>query len=314
MSEISSDVAEALNILTQVVRVKYMFYSLISYHLVSAAILLVYDSIITMSDEMHLIWRQRWSFGKLLYVIARYSSYIDEAIVLYWTMVLGINICHVVLVVRAYAIWERNNLVLAYLCVSQLGALLICILEVYYSNKAIIRVSLNLLSGNVTVEPALSMTSASCLPILSEDKLFIVFCVAIVVELNFLCLLLAKGIFHWRQISTPLAHTLYRDGIQRELSTPLIPVKLKFKSQTPYFFIVTEHQRVLHSILTSRVILNVRKAATIDNVGISSIRTLSGFRFWDKMSENIDLAYGVNSQSPELTNLDDLGVGAASSS
>ena len=44
----------------------------------------------------------------------------------------------------------------------------------------------------------------------------------------------------------------------------------------------------------------------IDDVGISSIKTLSGITFRDRISRNVDLAYGVTSQLQEEWYEDDI--------
>ena len=55
---------------------------------------------------------------------------------------------------------------------------------------------------------------------------------------------------------------------------------------------------MFHSILASRVILNVRMVALLDHVGISSMKTLSGLRFSDRVAHNGDLAYTHEVPSP----------------
>lgn len=49
---------------------------------------------------------------------------------------------------------------------------------------------------------------------------------------------------------------------------------------------------MLHAILASRVILNVRKAASFDNFQLSTKVSLS-LGFNDRLAESIDLASGV---------------------
>ncbi len=43
----------------------------------------LYDIAINLSDEVSLIWRQRWSVGKVLYILTRYTALFD-AVVLLW--------------------------------------------------------------------------------------------------------------------------------------------------------------------------------------------------------------------------------------
>ena len=43
----------------------------------------MYDTLINLGDEAAFIWSQRWSVGKTLYLLARYTAIID-AVVLFW--------------------------------------------------------------------------------------------------------------------------------------------------------------------------------------------------------------------------------------
>ncbi|KLO09658.1 hypothetical protein SCHPADRAFT_943470 [Schizopora paradoxa] len=287
------DQAQSLNILAQVVNVKYIFFS--------AVILLIYDTIITLSDEIHLIWLQRWSLGKFLYLVVRYSSYFDEVVILLfifsdtlsdgscravyetadWMMTMGIIVCQAALILRAYAIWERNNMLLVYLAFVQLGALIATALKVHYSDKFLI------------TEPTPSGTPAYCLPVLGNNGIFINYCVCIFVELT-------KALSHWKKVSTSLVHTLFRDGVVYFVilfSISVMNLIFTVKAfNTPYFYIATQHLRVLHSILTSRVILNVRKVAFVDEMSMPSIKGVApsnASRFCERLSQSIDFAHGV---------------------
>ncbi|KLO06538.1 hypothetical protein SCHPADRAFT_946010 [Schizopora paradoxa] len=72
------DVFENLEwFLTQEAFVKYTAVAMIT--------LLAYDTIISISDEINNIWEQHWSLGKALYLLARYSSFIDIVPVLWYT-------------------------------------------------------------------------------------------------------------------------------------------------------------------------------------------------------------------------------------
>ncbi|KAG2364157.1 hypothetical protein BDR07DRAFT_1402090 [Suillus spraguei] len=58
-----------------------LFYS---YWIVAAGVVVVYDWVLTLGQEIELIWRQRWSLMTVLYLITRYigipfSVYVVEA-------------------------------------------------------------------------------------------------------------------------------------------------------------------------------------------------------------------------------------------
>jgi len=60
---------------------------------------------------------------------------------------------------------------------------------------------------------------------------------------------------------------------------------------TPYFYIVAEPQRVFHSVLASRVIINVRKALSVDDDVLMSTKVMGSIRY--RLRESIDIASGV---------------------
>jgi len=202
-----------------------------------------------------------------------------------WTLTLGIHICQVVFLIRTYAIWDQKMPVLACLCVIQLVSIIVCLFLLMQSNETV--------TFGLSVFP----TIVPCIPTLGNNRLFIDFCVVSIVELNFLCALLVRGLSQWRRVSSPLIHTLYRDGIVYFVILFLIclinATFLLKEFNSPYFYIASEHQRVFHSIFASRVIINVRKAFSITEV----VSGKPAESFCDWLSESIDFGSGVSVDS-----------------
>ncbi|KLO09663.1 hypothetical protein SCHPADRAFT_943475 [Schizopora paradoxa] len=281
--------------LVQAVNVKYTF--------VSAVVLLLYDTIINFTDEVAFIWLHSWSVGKILYIVTRYGCFFDAVVVLWysfsttltsgscrvlyemtnWSMTFGVIMCQSVFIIRTYAIWERRNSILAYLCLVQVTAIISSIIELNQSNRSSVFVS----SPSKAIVP--------CMPILGNNKLFICFSIVMVVEFNILCLSIVKGFSQWRINSTPLVHTLYRDGFVYFavlFSISLINLILVLKTfNTPYFYMLAEPQRVFHSILASRVIINVRKTLSDKESPVSS-KILGSFQV--KQNRSFDITSGLN--------------------
>jgi hypothetical protein len=42
----------------------------------------MFDYLLTFRDEVELVWKSRWSTGKLLFFLTRYPVFIDTALVL----------------------------------------------------------------------------------------------------------------------------------------------------------------------------------------------------------------------------------------
>ncbi|KLO16039.1 hypothetical protein SCHPADRAFT_901857 [Schizopora paradoxa] len=258
-----STAVDAFDLLLQAVNVKYSF--------VIAVTLLIYDTIISLPDEINLIWSQCWSFGKVFYILTRYLNFLDTATILWysfdpkltiescrrlyetgmWLITIGITICHVVLVVRTYAIWERSHSILAYLISIQIATFVI---EVFQLDQAV---------KSITFTPSPVPTIVPCIPTLGNNGMFRVFCIVLGFEGNILCLLFYKAVSQWRRDSTPLIHALYRDGfiyfaVLFAISLSNTVVVLKF-FESPYYYVTIQLQRVFHSILASRLIIKLRK-------------------------------------------------------
>jgi len=292
-----SAASEVIHLLSQAVNVKLSF--------VAGVVLLMYDTVVNFTDEVNLIWLQPWSVGKVMYLLTRYCGFFEAFWILWysfdtnltpdscrkvyqiavWSMTFGIIVCQVVLIIRTYAIWERRITILLYLCSIQAVAIIIISFELNQSNQSVIFV------------PSPSPTTVPCVPTLSNNKLFVVYCCVMGLELNILCLSLVKGLSQWRRDSMPLVRTLYRDGVVYFAvlftisMTNVIFITTTFYS--PYYYLLAEPQRVFHSVLAARLIINLRKSvATMSSEDGSSIFAKG---FGEIFTESIDFVNGVNS-------------------
>ncbi|KLO18748.1 hypothetical protein SCHPADRAFT_924988 [Schizopora paradoxa] len=249
----------------------------ISYAYFAAGALVVYDIAICLGDEINFIWTQKWTSGKIVYILTRYWGVLDSiAIMIYiffplsapdsckavynlvaWTAKPGVIICSMVFVFRTYAIWGRSLYVLAYLSLIQVVYIFVLVFSLIQSNEYL----------TFPLSPIPNIVP--CMPTPGNNKLFILFCYNMIFEFNVLCLSLYKKFFHWRGGSTRIIHTLYRDGVlyfavlfSISLANVILVVTM-FASRSPYYLFLVAIQDVLHTILTSRILLNLRKAAGV---------------------------------------------------
>jgi len=258
---------EVVVLVKEAVNVKFAF--------VAGVFLLIYDTAINFADEVNLIWLKRWSINKVMYIITRYCAFVDAFFILWyffrstltpescrnvyevmmWTMTFGMIMAELVLIVRTYVLWGRGIRVLIYLSVIEAVAISVDVFELDQSLKS------------TTFVPSPSPGGVPCVPTLGINRMFIVYCIIMGVDLNLLCLTLYKGLYQWRRNSLPLIHILYRDGIVYLVAlflTSTANAVVIFKLfDSPYYYILFEPQRVLHAILASRLIINLREAATV---------------------------------------------------
>ncbi|KLO07776.1 hypothetical protein SCHPADRAFT_634053 [Schizopora paradoxa] len=251
--------------------------------MVAAIALLFYDTALKLGDEVNHLWFAPWSIAKLLYLIIRYLAFVDASLIMFyefhpdnsaqechllyqvamWFMTAGIIFCQFVLIVRTYAIWARNFAVGLYLSIFQVAAIIISIIFCNKSAKELIFI------------PSPIPRVVPCIPLQESNiSLYAFACVAIF-DFNILTLTMLKGYSHYRKSSTPLVRTLYRDGIIYFVVLFTVSltnvILMRVMNNSPYFYMLTEPQRVLHTVLITRLILNVRVAAekpTIEDSGL----------------------------------------------
>jgi len=280
---------EVVPLLTQAVRVKFSF--------VAGAFLVIYDTVINFTDEVNFIWLKPWSFGKVLYIITRYCAFVDVFSIFWyffrstltpescrsgyevmmWSSTFGIIVSELVLIIRTYTIWGRGTLVLIYLSITELAAITVAVFELDMSLKS------------TTFIPSPSPGVVACVPTLGDNRVFVTYCVVMGVDLNLLCLTLYKGLSQWRRNSEPLIHILYRDGVFYLVALFLISMAdaiVVFKLfNSPYYYILFEPQRVLHGIIASRIVLNLRKA-----MDVTEVQTTVSKSFRDVFAESMIFA------------------------
>jgi len=86
-----------------------------------------------------------------------------------------------------------------------------------------------------------------------------------VLDLAVLVLTIWKGFTQWRRDASPLVKTLYRDGILYFILLFTISmvnfILFRATTLTVFYDLLLELQRVLHSVLSARIILHARIAA-----------------------------------------------------
>ncbi|CAL1700259.1 unnamed protein product [Somion occarium] len=246
---------------------------IVAYGHVAAATLLVWDYLLTVDSEVTLMWPSPWSIMKVLFFWTRYLPVLDISLVLFhqlnptisistcqvtsktasWFLLIGIIVSEMILVIRTWAIWGRSKAIGITLTVC---AVLACG-SVLYVEKSFLD------SLRFFTYP--SRATAGCLITTQNSIVAVSFIVVIIFETFLLILTSIKGIQHYRLANNRgLTSVLYRDGI-------LFYVYLFCTSMANFIVILAvprdlanilvNIQRVLHSCLSARVVLNLREAS-----------------------------------------------------
>ncbi|KDR82787.1 hypothetical protein GALMADRAFT_848896 [Galerina marginata CBS 339.88] len=101
----------------------------VTYFDVAASALFVYDYLLTFQLEVELIWKSRWNFIKVLFIIQRYMPFIDTCFLTVWRQLgyltltqcekvpfitgfffmAGFALSEALLSLRVWALWDRNK-------------------------------------------------------------------------------------------------------------------------------------------------------------------------------------------------------------
>jgi len=250
-----------LRLLDDVVLVKY-------FHVASMA-LMAYDCLIMLPDEFRCIWTARWSWGMILYLLTRYLAFFDVSVLtaflfdsqipatncatVYraagWFELVGITVAEVVLLTRTYAIWGKSRRIL-YVVLLLFSIVIPC--------AVVMKMDLSTLEFPQSPFP----TIMPCFSSGGKSIFYIDYALVLGIEFAVILLTIWIGINQWRDEVNPLTTVLYRDAITfssiRFVSSIAIVAVLAGTSSIALRLLLLEPQRVLHSVLTSRIILHLR--------------------------------------------------------
>jgi len=240
-----------------------------SYTDIASASALSYDYLITLPSEIRYIWNGPRSLASLLFFVTRYPPFVDTVIllthslapssiptyrILYRAQVgsygIGLLVSSAILILRTSAIWNKARRVTI-----GLSALLICIaIAAGYT-------SVDYLSGLQFVESPFP-SSPGCFVQNNKNNLYIPYALVMGFETVILVLTLVKA--SGPKDTSPLHLTLYRDSLRFYVylfaisAANTVVLATATQELRP---ILTSPHRVLHSVLSGRLILNIYEAA-----------------------------------------------------
>jgi len=273
----------------------------VTYLDIVAAGVLIYDYILTFTDELEYIWSSPRSIGNLLFILTRYPVFEETTLVLYhqfavlspsqcdtiykaigYQLGIGILAAECILARRTWAIWAQSRTIGGVL----IAALITFWIPMFY----FLSQSLNSLVFTMAPDPSLP----GCFLASQKNILFVVFILITSFETLVLILTLTSFIPFYREKKTQLIQVLFRDGIMNYVylcALSVCNVVVLLTAPHGYSTLLSALQRVLHSVLSARVLLNLRKAAaqsvivdpclpsTILSAGTVEDRTLGDIQF-----------------------------------
>ncbi|EPQ53184.1 hypothetical protein GLOTRDRAFT_131464 [Gloeophyllum trabeum ATCC 11539] len=249
--------------------------------------ILVYDYLCTLDDEVEYVWKSRQTLGTVLFFLNRYTPFIDTFVslnlltarhsreecernfkVVLWLITLGTLISESILCLRTYALWERRR---------SIGMTLAIVYGLIFSaGVGVVSLEADSLVYEDPPEPGV----AGCFLRHASAIVFIDYVLVLVAETIMAILTVIKAVQHLRHTRSPMVVTLYRDGILfyfmllgKSPSRSFPPASLTPRSAITIVNVIipvagppaltnwlATPQRVMHSILCTRVLLFILKS------------------------------------------------------
>ncbi|KAJ6518215.1 hypothetical protein C8R47DRAFT_8740 [Mycena vitilis] len=253
---------------------------LIAGTLCACATLLTYDWICTLDQEVARVWSRPWSTGTLFFVLNRYLPFVDISISLSarftrispercltenkavaWFTVLGIFLSEVILMLRTFALWDRSR-----------GALIaLTLLALCTAVPTIVFTQLELMSLGYVAKEGLGCQLAK-----ASSIIIFAYIMLMVFETTNFVLTAIKAYRDLRRSRQPWLVQLYRDGLLFYvylLAISLANILVPILAPPMYANWLASPQRILHSVLCTRVLLLLRGGSQSSSRNWSTART-----------------------------------------
>ncbi|TDL14484.1 hypothetical protein BD410DRAFT_192393 [Rickenella mellea] len=255
----------------------------VNYTTLAPFVLLVWDYFILLPDEVALVWPGRWTLSKYLFLVNRYLVFVDPFMLIYVLMiandehscsitgqilgyicVVGFKICQCILILRTYAVWgckldkPLTILFLLYLCLS--GA------DFWAAHKYLRGLQAVIVPG-----------APGCAFLATNRWVWWSIMQLMIIESALIILLAYKAFQHFRIGGTSLITVMYYDGLMYYiciLVTLTANLVVALVTTIALKSLLVDLQRVLHSVLCTRILLHIRRMHKADVLQRETLPTM----------------------------------------
>ncbi|KAG2057933.1 hypothetical protein BDR06DRAFT_994649 [Suillus hirtellus] len=241
---------------------------------IGAFAILIFDFCITFQDEVKWTWTRPWDIIRVIFTISRYLPFIGSGLTAYAALrvsgppapSLAENIIHIIgivaaeglLVVRTWAFWRKSKRML-------IG------LVTYSVVTVIAAVSINVLPNHQLISAGVSTIPGQ--DFYSSRNAALVYTVLALFECVILALTAYKKFSDYRQIESSIVNTVYGGSIFYMLC--IIAITVTNVIIDAVFPIFDTLQVVIHSVLASRIMFNLRSSHHVCEMHASSMTMMS---------------------------------------
>jgi hypothetical protein len=233
----------------------------------------IWDYILTFGMEVELVWKSEWNFMKGLYLFQRYLPFIDTV----WlgsyrqtgtnltedtclklgysgvSVVVGIAASEMILTLRTWTVWDRNK---------RLGIILLIIFNLAWISSLVIIVRFN---NSLTYGAPPYPGFNGCFLTYANQDVVYTWVILLIWDALLLMLMLVPAFRAYRHGgNSTLIKLVYGEGIVYYLylfALSCINVIVFKTLPLQYQLLLTPVERVVHSMLTSHVLLHIRAQA-----------------------------------------------------
>jgi len=263
-----SPVATSLNGLAN----KLHWFRFLGYIDVASFFLWAYDYTLTLDLEVSLIWAAPWSIPKVLFLLTRYLLVINLTAIMYfmfhsgindkmclatyqtadWMFVISIGLAETILMIRAWAVWERDRRISIGLSIFFVSVwIAVCV----YTSRYLTSLKFTTHVPNPELH--------GCFEVAGSSVQFAQFALVMGFEGGILILMFIKGYETLREApNSGLVRLIFVDGILYYIALSaltLINLVVILNVPPDLSNILTVFQGVMHSVLTGRMLLQLRR-------------------------------------------------------
>ncbi|KAF9046726.1 hypothetical protein BJ165DRAFT_1473892 [Panaeolus papilionaceus] len=240
-----------------------------------ASTMFIYDWMLTLDMEVALVWKANWNVMKVLFIFQRYLPFIDTvALVILlkfglgmdnatckrvyaasgYLMAIGTAISELILALRVWAVWHRDKRLTIFLPIFFAG---IWVPIMYF-----MKVFLESLQFATLPQRLLDLHDTQCFIVKADSMFYMVWLLLMIMDAVIMILMLISGYKAYRAGGDSALHqTVYREGSLYYLYLfALSTLNIILIKILPHGFenLLTPIERGVHSMLTSRVLLDIR--------------------------------------------------------
>ncbi|KDR78705.1 hypothetical protein GALMADRAFT_244210 [Galerina marginata CBS 339.88] len=242
---------------------------IVSYVNAGSITILLYDFFLSLDREVETIWKGKLSYTKFMYILTRYSAFIEAGVVIYqlsipgtwyaqcafafklnaWLFVFGLGIGEIIMTIRTWAVWGKSRfmkfaLPIFYVCTWSAGF-------------AIIGIFLQ----SLKFDPNPLTPYLGCLATYTSSIIFSSWVLLLVYDAVMFILMLIPAFKAFRAGGTSrLMTVVLRDGVLYYLYLfiiSLINILITLTFPVALLLVISLMSRVLHAILACRVVLEI---------------------------------------------------------